>query len=413
MKPIIRVENLSKQYRIGATHKSYSTLRESLVETIKTPFKAFRRNGESVKNSFWALKDLDFEIMPGEVVGIIGRNGAGKSTLLKILSRITKQTTGRAELYGRIGSLLEVGTGFHPELTGRENVFLNGSILGMRRDEIARKFDEIVDFAEIEQFLDTPVKHYSSGMYMRLAFAVAANLEPEILVVDEVLSVGDAKFQNKCLGKMEKISEQGRTILFVSHNIAVVRQLCSTGILLDKGRLHSRGTADAVLSEYLKKNEDFASEKMISNHGVELVSINLQDSQTGEITFSPIFNQSYQLNLQIKAHTPVSEATLIIEFYDELGNKVSSICSVEEGVEPFLLNGLVNIAFPLPRLQLYPGNYNVSLIVWRLNDISYFDVNRCFSFEVQSAIVHNSSWAYTKEHGTVRVSDGCQISQID
>lgn len=412
MKPIIRVENLSKQYRIGAGQKRYSTLRESLVETIQTPFRAFRRNGNRGKNSFWALKDINFEVYPGEVVGIIGRNGAGKSTLLKILSRITKQTTGRVELYGRIGSLLEVGTGFHPELTGRENVFLNGSILGMRRDEIARKFDEIVDFAEIEQFLDTPVKHYSSGMYMRLAFAVAANLEPEILVVDEVLSVGDAKFQNKCLGKMEKISEQGRTILFVSHNIAVVRQLCSTGILLDKGKLHTTGTADAVLSEYLKKNEEVLSEKIISDYGVELVDMNLTDSQTGEVTFSPTFNQSYQLNLQIKAHTALKDTALLVRLYDELGQQVSSICSFEEGAEPFLLDGQVNISFPIPRLQLYPGTYSVSLLVSRLNDDVYFDVDRCFSFEVQPAIVQNSPWAYTREHGVVRISDGCQVSSV-
>ena len=214
MKPIIKVENLSKEYRIGGKSEPYSTFRESLVNAARTPLNALkRRSRDNGDNRFWALKDINFTVEPGEVVGIIGRNGAGKSTLLKILSRITEPTTGKIELYGRVGSLLEVGTGFHPELTGRENIFLNGAILGMRREEISKKFDEIVDFAEIEDFLDTPVKRYSSGMYMRLAFAVAANLEPEILIIDEVLSVGDQQFQKKCLGKVRDVAQAGRTVL--------------------------------------------------------------------------------------------------------------------------------------------------------------------------------------------------------
>src|SRR5580765_4068622 len=213
MKPIIRVENLSKQYTIGGPAEPYSTLRESLVKKVKAPFNALRNGRRNGNEQFWALKDINFEVTPGEVVGIIGRNGAGKSTLLKVLSRITEPTTGTIDLYGRVGSLLEVGTGFHPELSGRENILLNGAILGMHRAEIERKFDEIVSFAEIEKFLDTPVKRYSSGMYMRLAFAVASHLEPEILIVDEVLAVGDAQFQKKCLGRMNEISREGRTVL--------------------------------------------------------------------------------------------------------------------------------------------------------------------------------------------------------
>ncbi len=223
MQPIIRVKNLGKRYRIGAREAAYSTLRESLVETLRAPLNRLRRNGASDDETIWALKDLNFEIMEGEVVGIIGRNGAGKTTLLKILSRITEPTTGRAELYGRVGSLLEVGTGFHPELTGRENVFLNGAILGMKKTEIESKFDEIVSFAEIEKFLDTPVKRYSSGMYVRLAFAVAAYLDPEILIVDEVLAVGDSTFQKKCLRKMQAVAGEGRTVLFVAPGNDVVR----------------------------------------------------------------------------------------------------------------------------------------------------------------------------------------------
>src|SRR5689334_23491071 len=249
MKPIIKVEGLGKQYRLGATTRQYQTLRDSLARAARKPLDLLRANGQS--DMFWALRDVDFEVAPGEVMGIIGRNGAGKSTLLKILSRITEPTTGRAELYGRVASLLEVGTGFHPELTGRENIYLNGAILGMTRPEIQRKFDEIVAFAELEKFLDTPVKRYSSGMYMRLAFSVAAHLDPEILVVDEVLAVGDAVFQKKCLGRMRDISTEGRTVLFVSHNMAAIRSLCSRSILLSGGRKVFDGAANECVDRYL------------------------------------------------------------------------------------------------------------------------------------------------------------------
>ena len=254
MKPIIRVENLSKQYWIGRQQSSYSTLRETLDGVLRAPFNRLRRSSEknSEEDTIWSLKDVQFEVKPGEVVGIIGRNGAGKSTLLKILSRITEPTTGRVELYGRVGSLLEVGTGFHPELTGRENIFLNGSILGMSRKEIKHRFDEIVEFAEISKFLDTPVKRYSSGMYVRLAFAVAAYLDPEILLVDEVLAVGDASFQRKCLDKMQDVGQHGRTVLFVSHNMPAVTRLCQRTILLDEGRVLQDGPSHQVVSSYLQ-----------------------------------------------------------------------------------------------------------------------------------------------------------------
>ncbi|WP_376797500.1 ABC transporter ATP-binding protein, partial [Thermogemmatispora sp.] len=225
----------------------------ALTGFARAPLERLRRNGHANSETIWALKDVSFEVYPGEVVGIIGRNGAGKSTLLKILSRITEPTTGRVELYGRVGSLLEVGTGFHPELTGRENIYLNGAILGMTRREIDKKFDEIVDFAEIEKFIDTPVKHYSSGMYMRLAFAVAAHLDPEILLVDEVLAVGDVSFQRKCLGKMGDIARKGRTVIFVSHNMAAVKDLCNVSLWLDDGEKRSSGLATKIVSEYLKE----------------------------------------------------------------------------------------------------------------------------------------------------------------
>ena len=260
MKPIIKVENLSKQYSIGGKQEPYSTFRESLINAVRIPLKAINRRSENRDNKFWALKDINFEVAPGEVIGVIGRNGAGKSTLLKILSRITEPTRGKIELYGRVGSLLEVGTGFHPELTGRENIYLNGAILGMKREEITKKFDEIVDFAEIEQFLDTPVKRYSSGMYTRLAFAVAANLEPEVLVIDEVLAVGDAEFQKKCLGKMKSVSDkEGRTVLFVSHNMSAVKSICQRGILLKSGSLVFDGDAASAVDFYMQGGSDLSS----------------------------------------------------------------------------------------------------------------------------------------------------------
>ena len=249
----VRVEGLGKEYRLGAQPERYSTLRDRLNKLPSALFKALRGRGERSEQNppFWALKDVSFEVRPGEVVGIIGRNGAGKSTLLKILSRITEPTEGEVDIKGRVGSLLEVGTGFHPELTGRENVYLNGAILGMRRAEIARKFDDIVGFAEVEKFIDTPVKHYSSGMYMRLAFAVAAHLEPEILVVDEVLAVGDAEFQKKCLGKMSDVAKGGRTVIFVSHNMGAVQTLCTRAVLLRAGQMVQDGPVGRVLTAYL------------------------------------------------------------------------------------------------------------------------------------------------------------------
>jgi lipopolysaccharide transport system ATP-binding protein len=255
----IKVEGLSKRYRIGAHQQAYKTMREKLNETALAPFRAAKSmlsrngngNGNSKSETFWALKNISFEVSRGAVIGIIGRNGAGKSTLLKILSRITEPTEGYADMQGRIASLLEVGTGFHPELSGRENIFLNGSILGMKRVEIKRKFDEMVAFAEIDKFIDTPVKHYSSGMYVRLAFAVAAHLDPEILMVDEVLAVGDAAFQKKCLGKMGEVSKEGRTILFVSHHMPSIASLCARVVLLDAGEIARIGKTREVVGDYL------------------------------------------------------------------------------------------------------------------------------------------------------------------
>jgi lipopolysaccharide transport system ATP-binding protein len=253
---VIRLDKLGKQYRVGRRQESYRTLRETLTEAVTFPVRSLFQRAKSKddigrSDTFWALRNVSFEVKRGETVGIIGCNGDGKSTLLKILARITEPSVGDGEINGRIGSLLEVGTGFHPELTGRENIYLNGAILGMRRAEINRKFDEIVDFAEVDKFVDTPVKHYSSGMYLRLAFSVAAHLEPEILLVDEVLAVGDAAFQKKCLGKMQNVADQGRTVLFVSHNMATVQALCRRGIYLSEGHIACDATADEAVRSYV------------------------------------------------------------------------------------------------------------------------------------------------------------------
>lgn len=265
----IRVENLGKEYHIGATKTDFRTLRDTIADAVTGPVRRTVRllrgqatSASGLDESMWALKNVSFEVHQGDVIGVVGRNGAGKSTLLKILSRITSPTEGYADIYGRVGSLLEVGTGFHPELTGRENVYLNGAILGMGQDEIDAKFDEIVAFAEVEKFINTPVKHYSSGMGLRLGFAVAAHLEPEILVVDEVLAVGDAAFQKKCLGKMSDVARQGRTVLFVSHNMAAVASLCNKGLLLNQGQVVTIGDVNDVINSYMDMGAESANKPL-------------------------------------------------------------------------------------------------------------------------------------------------------
>lgn len=327
MPPIIRVENLGKKYTIRHEHpERYTALRDVLAERARKLFSFPARlrhaanRPETDYEEFWALKDINFEVQPGDRVGIIGRNGAGKSTLLKILSRITEPTTGRIELNGRVASLLEVGTGFHPELTGRENIFLNGAILGMSRAEIRRKFDEIVDFSGVEKFLDTPVKRYSSGMYVRLAFAVAAHLEPEILVVDEVLAVGDAEFQKKCLGKMEEVSTtEGKTILFVSHNLGMIQRLCRCGLLLAKGKIVQYGNIDTVIEQYIQSDQIPSSDNSsISFAGLSLNPIRCTPSwirSGGTLTIA--------IHLAVQDQCQLYDAALLI--YTQSGIRVGVI----------------------------------------------------------------------------------------
>jgi lipopolysaccharide transport system ATP-binding protein len=325
--PIITVDHLSKVYTLGHLAQKGDGLRHAFENAIRAPFAWIRGQGRGngkTREDFWALRDVNTEIAKGDVVGIIGRNGAGKSTLLKILSRITDPTSGRVRLRGRVASLLEVGTGFHPELTGRENVFLNGAILGMSRTEIKRKFDEIVAFAEIDRFLDTPVKRYSSGMYVRLAFAVAAHLDPEILIVDEVLAVGDANFQKKCLGKMRDVAAgEGRTVLFVSHNMTAISSLCRRGLLMTKGGLECDGTIEAAVNQYVRGNRDETG--AWTAPGVT-VALSFLDTQGKPLTTWGS-EEELILRAQVQSDHPIDNPAVDFAFYTEAGSKVFAIKS--------------------------------------------------------------------------------------
>jgi lipopolysaccharide transport system ATP-binding protein len=401
----ISVRGLSKRYTIMHRGARPSLLAESIMQKLRHPF---RRDD---RETFWALRDVAFDVHKGDVVGIIGRNGAGKSTLLKILSQITEPTAGRIDLYGRVGSLLEVGTGFHPELTGRENVYLNGAILGMRRKEIQRQFDAIVAFSGVEKFIDTPAKRYSSGMAIRLAFAVAAHLNPEILIVDEVLAVGDAEFQKKCLGKMKEVSRgEGRTVLFVSHNMAAVRQLCTHAVYLKEGQVVKQGPAEAVLDLYSAARQKAEVVHTANKYGLAFIDLSMIDLETGAATDRPLFNRDYALVAHVRAERPLTHAALNLRIFDESGVKVSSLCSVEEGIAPFTMDGDVRLEFRLPRLGLYGGQYNITLEVERPNDpVRYLTVEDALAFEVQPAIIADAMWSYDKSHGIVRVTDGARL----
>lgn len=326
MPAAIVVENLSKRYRLShqaAGRPAYRTLREDLVQWAGAPWRWLRGERGRQTEDFWALRDVSFEVQPGEVVGVIGRNGAGKSTLLKVLSRITRPTSGRVRLRGRVGSLLEVGTGFHPELTGRENIYLSGAIMGMRRAEIRRKFDEIVAFAEVEKFLDLPVKRYSSGMYMRLAFAVAAHLDTEILLVDEVLAVGDAAFQKKCLGKMGEVANAGKTVLLVSHNVGLTSLLCSTSAYFELGQLLNVGDTAKVVSEYLRSLRSGTTTYRGRGFSARMVLRGLSDDT------ERIWEADRDLTIEVTVHCeePSLRPAVDLAFYTESGTRVISVQS--------------------------------------------------------------------------------------
>jgi lipopolysaccharide transport system ATP-binding protein len=371
---VIRVDELSKCYRLGQK-KLKKNLGELLSDSVRNRFRRFsnlNRQGSSKGTNpadeiLWALKSVSFEVGQGEVVGIIGRNGAGKSTLLKILCRITDLTEGYVEIHGRIGSLLEVGTGFHGDLTGRENIYLGGAVLGMRKAEISRKFDEIVAFAEIDQFLDTPVKRYSSGMYMRLAFAVAAHLEPEILIVDEVLAVGDAAFQKKCLGKMSEVAHEGRTILFVSHNMAAVKTLCQRGIFLKNGTISCDATATEAVGTYLRSLEQAASQDLAvrtERTGKGQVRLSRVDACTGDADSSPILMTGRSARFVFYLTKMVPKLTCVFTIYNHLGEPVanfnSAIHSPEDSHDLALDTKLI---CHLDELSLVPGQYRINVAI--------------------------------------------------
>ncbi len=386
MKPIIRVEGLSKQYTLGERKSPNQTLRETIVHAFQSPFRGGRKS-RSAKNILWALKNVNFTVGAGEVVGIIGRNGAGKSTLLKVLSRITEPTEGKVELYGRIGSLLEVGTGFHPELTGRENVYLNGSILGMSRKEIDRKFDDIVAFAEVEKFIDTPVKRYSSGMYVRLAFAVAAHLEPEILIVDEVLAVGDVAFQKKCLGKMGEVAREGRTVLFVSHNLGAINQLCSRALVMTHGKLAFDGNVTTAVSAYLEEVAGRTSEAEFvedDRKTAQILAMSTLAADESSIGTTP-HNEAFQIALNYKVKRWEVGAYVCLEVRNDADVLIIWACEAQTP-EDLLVDkqpGVYESRITLPAGVLSPGRYYFSGGIYSPASNTLFDLqDKAVSVEV-------------------------------
>lgn len=383
----IRVEGISKQYRIGKRER-YQTLRDTLTSAFTVPFlkagKLLRGEGADAAESdetIWVLKELFFEVNRGEVVGIIGGNGAGKSTLLKILSRITEPTKGFAEIHGRVASLLEVGTGFHPELTGRENIYLNGAILGMKQTEIEKKFDEIVAFSEVEKFIDTPVKHYSSGMYLKLAFAVAAHLEPEILLIDEVLAVGDVRFQKKCLGKMGAVAKEGRTIIFVSHNMGAITQLCERVLLLENGRLKRIGPPAEVVSDYLASSLGTEVQSTWSSTSVELKhskTIRFRSARLLSADNQPVslvgFDKSLLVEIVYDVKVPISHLSIAVHLFDSMNNFLfeSMDSDLPEWRECDRVPGRYLAIVKIPPYLLRPGRYSISVIAF-IEDVKVFE----------------------------------------
>jgi len=410
----IDVKGLSKIFHIGGMQKSYYRLTDQLADMFVAPF---RRAGNLMRGqansaseldqTFWALKDVSFQIKSGDVVGVIGRNGAGKSTLLKILSGISDPTEGYADIYGRVGSLLEVGTGFHPELTGRENIFLNGAILGMKRAEILRKLDEIVSFAEIDNFLDTPVKHYSSGMYVRLAFSVAAHLEPEILLVDEVLAVGDMAFQRKCLGKMDDVAQEGRTVVFVSHNMGLLQQLCERGIFLQQGAVHTDGTITEAVDAYLQtleqaRAEDLSGRTDRKGRGhVRLVGVEVFN---GSSEPSSILKTGHPARFVFSVNNFVPGLACNFFIYDTIGQPITSFQSKVRGPEDsYVPQGDLKFVCELEELLLLPGRYRIDVAITGDNWLQDF-IEAATVFEVGEGQVrgrpaqHDGKFSVVLEH---------------
>jgi len=422
----IRCEGLGKRYRIGPRERYYA-LRDTIAGAMYAPFRGLSRlvnprsagNHPQSNNTIWALKDVSFEIKQGEVVGIIGRNGAGKSTLLKILSRITEPTEGTAEIHGRVGSLLEVGTGFHPELTGRENIYLNGAILGMRKAEIVRKFDEIVAFAEVEKFIDTPVKHYSSGMYMRLAFAVAAHLESDIMLVDEVLAVGDAAFQKKCLGKMGDVAKEGRTVLFVSHNIVAILGLCQRAILFDHGRVLEDGVSQNVVGQYLQaieKTTDLPLANRLDRQGnqaLSFVTFELRDSNGAPIP-RVYSGQDVIIALIYRSNTsrPLKDVHVAIGVHGRFDETLFHLSTSVNGFEFEKVPPKGMILCKIPRLPLQPGRYSLNVYCTVAGDIADW-IQNAGVFEVEAGDFFGSGKLPPADQGVFMVPHSWKISSTE
>lgn len=407
---VIKVENLSKKYLISHQQNSggYLTLRDQITEGVKSLGRNFARVGQKSdipsKEEFWALKDVSFEVKQGDRLGIIGRNGAGKSTLLKILSRITEPTEGQIAIRGRVASLLEVGTGFHPELTGRENIFLNGAILGMSRIEIKQKFDEIVAFAEIEKFLDTPVKRYSSGMYVRLAFAVAAHLEPEILIVDEVLAVGDTQFQKKCLAKMDDVAKAGRTILFVSHNIGVMQTLCNRGLLLHKGMVITEGEETSAVITYLKMIENTASEELssrVDRFGRGRVRITKIQVTADNSPSETMLASGRPARFIFYTDKVLSGMSCSFTVYDQLGQPVTYFDSSQPSQEDLVNSEYVTrFVCEIDELLLIPGRYRINATLM-CNGEYEDDVKAAYFFDVEDGIIRGRPVSRESGYGNI------------
>lgn len=372
MHSAISIRNLGKRYHVSHAQERapYRTLRDSLARAAAAPLRRLRGENGGPAEEFWALKDVNFEIAPGEVVGIIGRNGAGKSTLLKILSRITKPTTGEVEINGRVGSLLEVGTGFHPELSGRENIYMNGSILGMSRREIKKRFDAIVDFAEVDRFLDTPVKRYSSGMYVRLAFSVAAHLEPDILIVDEVLAVGDAEYQKKCIGRMQAIREHGQTVIFVSHNMAMLTNLCTKAYLLSAGVILDRGSPEHVIKSMTSRQQatngavvSLRPEGHAAHRPTPIITaVRLQDESGEPATMFPA-GAPMTILVDVEPTSPLLKPHLSITFDDSLGRRLFTVATYLSSSSLSPIDRPARIACEIESVPLAPGSYTLGLAV--------------------------------------------------
>lgn len=425
MSTVITVENLGKKFTLHHQQREqYTALRDVISNGIRTfskkifsPFTPHPSSLIQTSEDFWALKDVSFEVKQGDRIGIIGRNGAGKSTLLKILSRITEPTTGSVRIKGRVASLLEVGTGFHPELTGRENIFLNGAILGMGRAEIKKKFDEIVDFAEIEKFLDTPVKRYSSGMYVRLAFAVAAHLEPEILIVDEVLAVGDAQFQKKCLGKMEDVGREGRTVLFVSHNMGAVSQLCQIGISMVQGHVALQGKMRDIInlymSENIKNSENFIDFSNYPHGGPHDFSLLKKLSIFNEAMVpSTVFEmgKTMILHLEIDILNDKDNVEIGLKISNLMDMAIHYYVSSWEGMKLNLIKGNYTFEIMVPNIHLFPGKYLLG--AWVLKDGYWSDdnVSGITTIEIISSdITGNFQKLDIKNNFDKYVHSGCEV----